>query len=74
MFPENWEAVSTFLAVQTQWIVAPSGHLIGLNYLALEFIFKLYGKKERRKLFGEIREIEFGALEAIRRQREKNGT
>lgn len=76
VWPENWDAVGMFLRVQTQWIVGMSG-AVGLNYQSLEFLFKLYRTKKRKEVFEEICEIEFGALEAMKRTDEnkagKNG-
>lgn len=58
-----------FLRVQTQWNVGASG-AVGLNYQSVEFLFKIYKVKNQKKLLRELREIEMGALDALRRKSE----
>jgi len=72
VWPENWAALQMFLRLQTQWNVGVNG-VIGLNYQSLEFLFRIYETKKPRKMLEKIRLIERGALDAIRRAREKQG-
>jgi hypothetical protein len=64
VYPCNWQAVQVFLAMETQWRVAPMGGAVGLVYEALPVVFDLLDvrRKHRPALFKKLREIEAGAL------------
>lgn len=61
-----------FLRLQTQWLFAGMGSIVGLNYQSIEFLFKLYKVKNPRRMLADLREIETGVLEAMSRSREKD--
>jgi hypothetical protein len=61
--PENWQAITVFLAVQTQWRVMAdqfSIRYLGLDYAALSSTIAMMGvgKKQRSGLFDDIRVLE----------------
>ena len=66
-----------FMRLQTQWVIAGMGSVIGLNYQSFEVLCRIYKVENTKDLFEEIHEIELGALETIRREEreraEKNG-
>jgi len=67
IYPENWETVSVFSQMSTQWRPAFSG-VIGLDYSVL---FRLMdnlqlSKSEWEQMFNDIRIMESVALETIR--------
>jgi len=64
VLPENWDALTVFIAVQTQWRYGPSGHLTGLDYSGCRAAARAMGLKWR-KVFGNLREMESAALEAV---------
>lgn len=43
---------------------------MGLNYQSVDFLFKLYRKKERRQLFENIQIMEFAALAVYNEKKE----
>ena len=74
VYPENWEAVRVFVAMTTQWrmtgIAGFGGASMlhtGLDYSALEPVFRMLGVKRRRRaaLFQQIRVMEEAALEVL---------
>jgi hypothetical protein len=61
------QAVSVFIAMQTQWRVGMGG-AVGLDYSALPAVLDLEGITEgKRELFSDIRVMESAALEQMRR-------
>ncbi|MFA7333652.1 MAG: DUF1799 domain-containing protein [Kiritimatiellia bacterium] len=62
VWEENWPAIQLFLAVNTQWLFAGMGTVIGLNYQSVEFVLKLYKYKKRDEIFSDLQLIERGAL------------
>ena len=36
IWPDNWSAWCAFMAVSSQWLLAPSGRPIGLNYACVQ--------------------------------------
>jgi len=77
VLPENEEAVSLFLDVCTQWIVAGLGSVVGLNYQSLDFVLKMKGYRGKKKveIFDDLQLIERGALSVFQAPKgsEKNG-
>lgn len=62
VWEENWPAVQLFLAVNTQWIFAGMGAVVGLNYQSVDFVLKLYRYKKRDEIFTDLQLIERGCL------------
>ena len=74
VWEENWPAIEMFLRIQTQWVFAGMGSIVGLNYQSLEFLFRIYEVKNPVELLEEIQEIERGVLDVLKREaEEKNG-
>jgi Phage related hypothetical protein (DUF1799) len=71
IWEENWPAFEMFLRMQTQWVVAGMGELMGLNYQSAEALFRIYRIKDRASMMDDLRVIERAALEAIRRDQKK---
>ena len=63
---ENWPALEIFLVCQTQWRNSPSG-VTGLDYISVINVIALYHKKRNKRIFNQVRLIEFGAMTAIRK-------
>lgn len=53
-----------FLRCQTQWRSGPAG-LIGLDYLAVELAFRLYGEDDLATMLEDIQVIEGEILQAV---------
>jgi hypothetical protein len=70
VWPDNWRAVQTFAWLSTQWRMAPSGHLIGLDYAAVTPVLELLDvpRGERLDLFGDLRVMEAAAISEIRKR------
>ncbi len=62
--PDAWSAVLMFLRCQTQWRSGPTG-LIGLDYLALDMAFRLYGVEGSAAMLEDIQVIEGEILQAV---------
>ena len=58
---ENWPVVEMFLRVQTQWRTTMSG-VIGLDYAAVRWLFKLYDVEEPRALLEDLQVMEAAAM------------
>lgn len=59
--PEAWPAVQMFLRCQTQWRTGANG-LIGLDYGALEWAFRLYETDDPAAMLEDIQIIEAEVL------------
>lgn len=74
MWPENWEALLTFLSVKTQWrVIAGMGGAIyqGIDYTSLIEVIKLNVKKNKRsQMFKDVQFIELGALSELNRKKD----
>lgn len=55
-----------FLRCQTQWRSGPTG-AIGLDYLALELVFRLYGAEDPATMLEDIQVIEGEVLLAVQK-------
>ena len=64
---ENWSTVEMFLRLQTQWRTSMSG-VIGLDYAAAQWLFRLYEVKDQRALLEDLQTMEFAAMQAINKQ------
>lgn len=64
MEPDAWPAVEMFLRCQTQWRSGVAG-LLGLDYVAVELLFRLYGAKEPDRLLEDMQVIEGEILTLI---------
>lgn len=72
MAPENWPAVRTFLAADTQWRTAGlSGVPIGLDYVALHLAARALGYRWSARLLARLRVLEAEALAALAQRRER---
>ena len=67
MWDENWESVSMFLRMQTQWTVSMAGYT-GLRYEVLVCsggLFDLYDVEDRRTMLDDIQVMEIAALNEL---------
>lgn len=56
-----------FIAVQTQWRLAPTGSVVGLDYAAVRAAARAIGVKWR-KVFPSVRVMELETLTALREE------
>lgn len=68
--PENETTVNIFQRLASQWNWSSGGGCVGLNYQSIEFLFKLYGTKERTQVFEDIQVMEFAALKVFNEPKE----
>jgi hypothetical protein len=61
VLPENWPTIQMFLRVQTQWRTAMKG-LVGLDYGAVEWLFRLYAVDDPRALLEGLQVMEAAAI------------
>jgi hypothetical protein len=62
--PDNWATVEMFLRLQTQWRSTMSG-VIGLDYAAAQWLFRLYGVEDQRALLEDLQTMEVAAMQVI---------
>ena len=67
VWEENWPAMVMFLRCQTQWRTTMSG-VIGLDYAAVQWLFRLYGVEDQRTLLEDLQTMEVAAMQAIKKQ------
>jgi hypothetical protein len=70
VFEENWQAVSVFTALATQWKLiagAADALYVGLDYVSLEAVFRLeqVPATEWRSVFQDLRVMERAALPVL---------
>ena len=68
--PDNWLTMEIFIMVQTQWRT-DQGVILGLDYNALEWIFKLKKKdiKKPLELLADLQVLEGKIVETINKDR-----
>lgn len=73
VLPENWPAVRVFLALGTQWRMAPMGGACGMDYGPIPGVLVMMGLRRREwpSIFERLRVMEQAALEVIRARRGK---
>ncbi len=64
--PRNWDTLLLFMAVNTQWIPAPAGGAIGLNYAGVDVAIKRLKIKTTPTQFALIQKMERAAVKAMR--------
>jgi len=64
---DNWSTVQMFLRLQTQWRTTMSG-VIGLDYSAVQWLFRLYEVKDQRTMLEDLQTMEVAAMQAINKQ------
>lgn len=62
--PDNWLTVEMFLRLQTQWRTTMNG-VIGLDYSAVRWLFRLYEVQDQRALLEDLQTMEVAAMQAI---------
>jgi len=62
--PDNWATVEMFLRLQTQWRSSMSG-VIGLDYSAAQWLFRLYEVQDQRALLEDLQTMEVAAMQVI---------
>jgi len=58
---ENWQSVQMFLRCQTQWRTTMGG-VLGLDYGALAWLFRLYEVKDQRAVLEDLQVMESAAM------------
>lgn len=64
VFEENWQAVSMFMRLQTQWVPAMGG-VAGLNYQSVDFLFRIEGIENQREMLADLQVMEVAALQIL---------
>jgi hypothetical protein len=72
VLPENWPVVELFLAVQTQWRMAPMGGVLGLDYSAVDVAIRRGGHADDAETFAGLQVMERAAVAEIQAQQERN--
>lgn len=70
VWDENWEALTMFLRLQTQWNMGMAGPT-GLNYQALETIIRLYKVDDPVTVFEKVQVIERSAIVKLNSKKAK---
>ena len=70
VWDENWEALTRFLRLQTQWNMGMAGPT-GLNYQALETIIRLYKVDDPVTVFEKVQVIERAAIVKLNSKKAK---
>ena len=70
VWQENWEAVEMFLRCQTQWRTSMSG-LLGLDYGAVQWLFRLYEVKDPRSLLEHLQVMEGAVMQILNKEQQK---
>ena len=64
VWPENWPTVEMFLRVQTQWRTSMGG-VLGLDYVALAWVFRLYAVEDERSMLEDLQVMEAAAMAVL---------
>ena len=68
VWEENWPAVEVFLRCQTQWRTTMAG-VCGLDYSAVEWLFRLYGVKDQPAVLEDLQVMEAAAIKILNKER-----
>lgn len=66
IWPENWPVVEVFLALSTQWNMVAMVGPTGINYPAMETIFRIYKVENQREMLDDLQVMERAALRAFK--------
>ena len=67
VWPDNWPVVEMFLRCQTQWRTTASG-VCGLDYSAVEWLFRLYEVKDCRAMLEGLQVMEAAAVKLMNKE------
>jgi len=66
VLPENAASLDVFLRMATQWVVAPMGGALGMNYASLRWIMEITVPADRHvRTLEDVQMMERAALEVI---------
>lgn len=68
--PDNWEALMLFISLSSQWRIGGMGEVLGLDYTAVEAVFRIKRIKSRAELFDALQIMESAALGVFRAKAE----
>ncbi|MBF0415595.1 MAG: DUF1799 domain-containing protein [Magnetococcales bacterium] len=66
VWPENQEALTMFLRLQTAWHRDPSGYWCGLDYPSVQVVMTAMDRWPDQSLFADIQAMEWAVLDEIR--------
>jgi len=72
VFADNWQAVQLFCRLATQWKIAigmGAAVYLGLDYTAIDFLFKIENVSETAKVFAELQIMERTALKYLNKDK-----
>jgi hypothetical protein len=61
VWEENWDALVMWSRVQTQWRTSMGG-VVGLDYGAIAWVFRLYEVDDQRSLLEDLQVMEAAAM------------
>lgn len=61
----NWPTVAMFVRLSTQWKSTGFGGVTGLDYCAVETLFRIYRVKNRKRMMDNLQVMEFAALKVV---------
>jgi len=64
VFEENWPSVLMWCRLQTQWRTSMGG-VIGLDYGAVAWVFRLYEVEDQRSMLEDLQVMEAAAMAAL---------
>ena len=67
VWQENWPAVEMFLRCQTQWRTSMNG-IVGLDYGALAWVFRLYEVEDPRSLLEDLQVMEGAVMQVLNKE------
>lgn len=67
VWQENWPAVEMFLRCQTQWRTSMNG-IVGLDYGALAWVFRLYEVGDPRSLLEDLQVMEGAVMQVLNKE------
>jgi hypothetical protein len=68
VFEENWQSVELFCQLSTQWRTGAMGGFLGLDYAAVDALFRLLRVRDRPEQFSNLQIMERAALEVLNKR------
>ena len=68
VWEENWEAAILFLRLSTQWRTGGFGGFFGLDYSAVNALFRIERVKNQRAVFADLQTMEHAAISVLNKK------
>lgn len=68
VYPDHWRPLQVVQSMGTQWVIGPTGRVVGLRYEALPIVFQMLQvpRGDRPEVFAVVQVLEAELLSIVR--------